>query len=99
MSSKDEFLEGARLMYHRADGQEGREEGLLLMYSVFAPGNLNALEELSELLGMYSEHCEPGEKERVVVIAEAAEKLHEGLQRISSYMLEIAQRHEESRAK
>jgi TPR repeat protein len=82
----------AHLIFEGRGGPQDKEKGLLLLWSAFRRGDYDALEELGDLLASYSEQMpNPLDAKRTALVAETIAELRLGLDRVSSFMREIAQ--------
>ena len=81
----------AHLIYEGRGGPQDKERALLLLWSAFNRGDLDALEELADLLASYAEQLQNlPESSAATEIAETIANLDLALSKVSSYMHKIA---------
>jgi len=92
LKHKKALREFSEMMFVGAGGSTEPEKALRFKFAAFALGDLEALEELSALLGSYAENLvRDGDKKRAELAAEKAERAHELLQSLRSYIEDVSE--------
>ena len=77
----------AEMMFAGSGGAKEQERALFLKWQAARLGEVEALEELSALLGSYAEEqVKPTDKTRAELAAEKAEQAHELMNHLGSYI-------------